>query len=89
MVQNKSLKFNWGDFDTGNRCTPLTFLFISETYGEEGLLDFLSFFGGDDLFATTGFFTSTTRVVVPTDREADGSGLLVDGAAGHCLRVTG
>ena len=37
-------------------------------------------FGGDDLVGTT-CFTSATRVVVPTDRETGGTGLLVPEAA--------
>ena len=48
----------------------------------------MSFFGGDDLVGTT-CFTSATRVVVPTDRETDGTGLLVTEAAGRCFRATG
>ena len=59
------------------------------TFGEEGLLDFGSFFGDEDTAGATVFFTSATRVVVPTDRETDGTGLIVTEAAGRCFRVTG
>ena len=63
----------------------------SETccFGEEGLLDVWSFFGGNDFARATGFRTSATRVVVPTDRETDGTGRLVTEAAGRCFPVTG
>ena len=46
-----------------------------------------SFFGGDDLAGATVFFTSATQVVVPTDRETDGTDLLL--TAGRCFLVTG
>ena len=61
----------------------------SETFGEEGLLDFGSFFGDEELAGTTILFTTDTRVVVLTDREMDGTGLLVTEAAGCCFRATG
>ena len=57
--------------------------------GRRGFVSFSSFFGGDDLAGATVFFTSATRVVVPTDREMDGTDLLLTGAAGRYFLVTG
>ena len=58
-------------------------------FGEKGLVDFSPFFGGDNLAGAVVFFTSVTRVVVPTDRETDVTGLLVTETAGRCFQVTG
>ena len=52
----------------------------SETFGE-GLLDCAPFFGSDVLTDATFFITSAIRVVVPTDRDTDRTGLLVEGTA--------
>ena len=41
--------------------------------GRRGFVSFSPFFGGDDLAGATVLFTSATRVVVPTDRETDGT----------------
>ena len=49
---------------------------------------FSPFFGGDALAGAAVFFASATRVVVPTDLETDGTGMLVTEAAGRFLRVT-
>ena len=85
---------------TGDRGTLLTFSLMC-FYGKIrirlmnrfnlllGRRGFVSFFRGDDLAGATVFFTSATRVVVPTDRETDGTDLLLTGAAGRCFLVTG
>ena len=76
---------------TGDRGTLLTFPLMC-FYGKiriRLMLVFSPFFGGDDLAGATALFMSATLVVVPTDRETDGTDLLLTGAAGRCFLVTG
>ena len=60
--------------------------------GQRGFVSFFTLLrrgGKDDLAGATVFFTSATRVVVPTDRETDGTDLVLIDAAGRCFPVTG